>query len=153
MSWFGKIENKQKISSRLLVHIHQSRSASAHTLHVIYCIRSKNPSKLLETKRWWWWWWWYLRQLNMLGDIRIFVCGACLYVRMETCSNACQFIICQVHFIWNDLLWSTIQHLKWLLNRILYILYYILQVTYTQTRTNTRIHNRQQIANDEKKTV
>lgn len=72
------------------------------------------------------------RQLNMLCDIRIFVCACACFA---TCSNACQFIICQVHFIWNDLLWSTIQHLKWLLNRILYaiiwvwvcgVLYYII---------------------------
>lgn len=42
MSWFGKIENKQKISSRLLVHIHQSRSARAYAARDI--LHSKQKS-------------------------------------------------------------------------------------------------------------
>lgn len=101
MSWFEKIENKQKISSRLLVHIHQSRSASARTLHIYYIesffysssfsgICSWNSSKMVW-KRWWQWrWWWYLRQqLNLLDDIRFFFFSESVYkcVCVLLCEN------------------------------------------------------------------
>lgn len=142
------IENKQKISSRLLVRIQQSwRSArvlllslvrllaSFRAIHVIYCNQNVKATKIWlkkrrsrskksrEIKKRWW----YSRhRAEICLNDRILLCVSkyisncicvCVCVMRKFTQNACQFIICQVHFIRNDLLWSTIQHLKWLLNR------------------------------------
>lgn len=58
-----------------------------------------------------------------------FMC-ACAY---KFYLSACQFISCQVHFIWNELSWSTIPHLKWLLNH-----YRFERISHWKYRTNQK---------------